>query len=323
MSVCSLHLRGTYRAQSRDAPAASELAGAWRAFAPGALDSERVNGALARAPAWLGVHRVQLRAAIVWLRSGAFTQPDALYYRRFFRPDAGSDELATDVLDLTKLLDHWSARKPGCRALVGDDLHERLSAAIGDVGVTANDEYFCHEAGHLVGLDVHHKYDGGYFRLAGRTLWPLVFVEEFRADLNAMGFAITLLPPEKAAAVFAYHLLHRFGLAVHCARRGGDGAGEVPYLLFRLLRRLGLAAPASGDGPPLRLAVTETEGLVETMRACAEHADADLTAYELSTTDPIEVALRAAAYYRAAMLDEDCLRAYEAMLQSAAERIAA
>jgi hypothetical protein len=293
-------LRGLYRVQSYRESTPSSLFGRWIDPLPG-LTPAKLNAALTEHPAWLGTALVRLRPAHVLHRTGAFRDhADALYYRAFFTPERGSMPLEVDVLDVTKLTAHWNARADSLRALFDEGQFDGLAHAVGDVRRTAVNEYLCHEAGHALGFDIHTKYGSGYFRVGARTAWPLVFVEEFRADMLALGFARSLLDPPDAVAVFAYHVCHRFGLARESAIRGSDGAGAVPYLLFALLRELGaLGVRRRGGRHSLGIDSLATDSVLAIMGECERRTHAALCAVELGATDALDVAINAARYFRA------------------------
>ena len=303
---------GRYRVQSRLEEGPALLEGRWANGAAG-LGADDVNAALRGAALWAGTAEVDLRAAEVSRRVGVFAEAaDALYYRELFRPAGGSEPMRTDVLDVPKLREHWRRRRPDAARVLGAAALARLEELVGDVGRTGTNEYLCHEAGHALGHDVRSKYAAGYFRLGGKTAWPLVFVEEHRADLHALGFALDLLPRREALAVFAYHVVHRLGLAAFSTRTGGEGSGAVPYLLFGVLLDEGWLRADAGV-PAESLA---ERALLDVMRHCADHAAEALTAPELAAPGLEDVALRASAYYRERALDVARGRLYEAWLSA-------
>lgn len=309
---------GTYRHQSSPARTESILAGHWLTDTNERLSSGIINEALHRSPLWMGTADVRLRAAAISERGGAFASAaDALYHRSFFRPAPGHDPMSDDIVDVTKLLDHWVHRRPHTARLVGHGAHQRLEAYVGDVRMAAANEYFCHEAGHATGWDVGSKYDTGYFRITGTLSWPLIYVEEFRADLLSLTFACEILPRTGAIAVFAYHLLHRFGLAEYSARTGEDGAGAVPYLLFCLLLDLGVLKVGSVAGEiAVAEDVLEQETLLALMRACGAHAIDELTVTELRGATPEDVAINAARYFRHRVTNDERTRQYAAWIRA-------
>ncbi len=250
----SFSLHGKYRVQSAQRMMDSTLAGVWlEPKAHGCLDSKDVTR-LARA------HRacldpraeITLAPAFISERSGAFaSNEDALYYADHFEATEGTDALPGDVLDVSKLQHLWRERRVVLEPLVRTDLHIKTLLA-GDITPIAIDEYMCHEAGHLLGVSVQQKQRQGYFRLGGRFRWPLVYIEEFRADINAWELALTHLDATRARKVITYTLLHRLGLAARNLSQGLPGAGFVPFLDFSVAWRAGLIQIESHAMSPIR-----------------------------------------------------------------------
>jgi len=292
---------GMYRVQSHLMYERSGLGGHWVANDPLLIDSSAVNAALTKSRLWKGKNEANVRSAIVEHRSGAFNEPDALYYRDAFIPDSQSPPLLSDVIDVSKLQDHWERRKKYVAALFGDQF-KCLIAALGEPSVAASNEYHCHEGGHLLGWDVRAKYAGDYFRVGGKTLWPLIHTEEHRADMHSLALALEILPLNRAISVFVYHLFHRFGLAIEGVATNGPNAGPIPYFLFWTLLHLGCLS-VSNVG--FRLASVDPDSLARVMRQCGEWAFEGLTVVEMDSQSPIDIALNAAAYYRRMASDSD------------------
>jgi len=305
------HLVGAYRVQSRRRHGPSLLSGRWMDRDARLLDSAATNAALARHPAWRGAATVNLRPALVARREGMFRdEPDILYKREFFTPRHGATAMPADIVDVRKSCRLWGKRRSALSRLIGVDAVEAIEAQIGDLECVVANEYFCHEAGHMLGHDIAAKVARGYFRLSGATLWPLVFVEELRADLHAFGFALELLPPERAAAIFLYNLALRFG--VHAAvERGGKAYGSVPYLLFHLLLTHGLIDVDRRSR--LTVSVLDPAAARAAMRLCAQHAERHLTAAELDSDDLDAAAIHAARYYRERIDDGEGRRSFAAV----------
>lgn len=308
---------GLYRMQSRRKPVYAELAGDWEPPADDMLSCEQVNAALRLHPGWDGAN-IDLRAARVHHRAGAFrTAADALYYRQSFMPAAQSEPMDSDIVDIEKLLDHWTAREPYLRRLFDSETYDALRSHLTDVRVAATNEYFCHEAGHALGWAIATKYEQGYFRVRDRVAWPLIFVEEFRADMESLGFALTALSPDLALATFVYHLSHRFGLAAYSAQQRTAGSGAVPYLLFALLYDQGffIAIP----GQTLRMAIPPArrtrDAILAMMDLCARHASSALTAKEHASA-PLDAAINAASYFRERTGDARLAELYAGWLHS-------
>lgn len=300
---------GRYRVQSEARTRPSSLAGTWLIVRTGA-SARRLNDWLQVQPDARPSPRVALRPAFVEARTGAFAQwDDALYYAGGFsslkrRPRA-------DILDVSKLAELWRRRLPAVmgaferrgRALLGSLLQRPIRAAV--------NEYLCHEAGHRLGVPIHEKLDTGYFRPAGRMLWPLAYVEEFRADLLSLRAARDLLGPEDAAAVFAYQLLHRLGLAMERHRSGRSQAGAVPFLLFEHLREIGVLRRVRSC---LSLVPRTAAAIGRAMADSAAWAEAALLEPERRARDGLAAALSAARHYRRAHENIGALREFRAVL---------
>ncbi|KYF61717.1 hypothetical protein BE11_41260 [Sorangium cellulosum] len=312
-------LSGNYRVQSRREAEPSKLMGDWFSAAEGLLDAAIVNHALQEHPLWSRSTSVELRPALVTERSGKFAnEPDILYKRNFFLPDPGTMSMPVDIVDVRKSRANWTARAACTRSLLADGTYERLTERLDDLDVVIANEYYLHEAGHFLGYDVLTKYQDGYFAPGGKTAWPLVYLEELRADLQAFGFGARLLPAAQAARILLYNVALRFG--VHregLATRGVAPYGLVPFLLFCILRELGFVSVAPRrDRWVVRLASLDELEIVHVMRACAEHAESELTIPELATTDMIERALSAAKYVRRRLADTDAINDYARVMES-------
>jgi hypothetical protein len=311
---------GTYRVQSRHETAPSTLTGVWHGYGrPELLDGDVVNDALRAHPQWQGTATVTLRPAVVTERSGKFaSESDILYKRELFTPDPRSPSMPADIVDVSKARAQWAARARHVRAIFSDRTFAVLAHRLRDVDVVIANEYYVHDAGHLLGYDVRAKHADGYFQADGRTAWPLVYLEELRADLQGFGFAAALLPPARAVQILLYNLALRFG--VHregLVTTGVAPYGIVPFLTFSVLRELGaLATTEAGGRAVFRLAPLDTTHLVRVMLACADHAQTWLTAPELATTNPLERALCAARYVRDRLSDGVAVEAYARVMDS-------
>ncbi|MFL6336295.1 MAG: hypothetical protein ACJ754_23585 [Pyrinomonadaceae bacterium] len=308
----SFSFEGEYRVQSARALSTSVLRGVW--FSPDVpcLTREDMNQFLASQQNWLGRAKVTLRAAWIEERAGAFaSHADALYYHKVFSAKDGSPRMKGDILDVSKLMAHWTRRGQFLRTFFSIDQYETLLNRVGSVERTATNEYMCHEAGHLLGVDIHTKYDGGHFRAGGRLAWPLIYVEEFRADLESFACALDCLSLEQACAVFNYHICHRFGLACESGQTDCESAGAVPYLLYYLLRELGVLGVRKEKGRTVvDLNIATTAAIADAMRVCAKHATKFLTLPELSAKSLLDAAIVGATYYRERALDEVILNEF-------------
>lgn len=292
-------LEGSYRVQSRRDYAPAVLEGEWYC-APGLISNDRVNRALQAHPLWQGITQVVLRPAVVSRRIGKFaSEPDILYKRELFIPSPGTALMTADIVDVLKAKQNWIGRVSYLNMLFPDDCQQILQRLHGLELIIAN-EYVLHEAGHFLAYDVCAKQRDDYFTVMGSTAWPLVYLEELRADLNAFGFAVQLLSPEKASQLFLYNLMLRFG--VHregIVREQGAPYGLVPYLLFYLLQELGFINLRQLHGTSFfRLISVDTKELIAVMEASARHAEQELNALELVADTPLNRAISAASYVR-------------------------
>ncbi|MBR0683069.1 hypothetical protein GXW74_21445 [Roseomonas eburnea] len=320
-------LEGTYRVQSRRVGRPSRLVGRWGiGNSPHHLDEYAINVRLAHDPAWRGTRAVKLRPAFVEQRAGEFEQePDILYKVSQFIPAEGKSPMPTNIVDVAKALSNWDRRVPVLRALIGQKSTEELQAFLNPrlARVIAN-EYFVHEAGHAIGYDTESKYADGYFKLAGKTVWPLIYVEEFRADLLSFAFASDLLDRQEAAAVFVYNVFLRLGVHTEgLAQAQREPYGPIPTMLYALLREFGWLVPGpKWEMPPLRVGPLAPTSLVELMSACAARARAQLLTPELAAgSSATDAALVAAHFYRSTMSNSQANDELLIACRSAAERL--
>lgn len=219
-----LDYAGSYRMQSCRAGEAAVLKGTF--ITPDdSLTLSQINDYLSRQPDWNGSSKASLRVVDVCERGGPFARyDDALYYASNF--SAGAQDF--DLLDIGKLAALTERRLPKLRAILSP---ETLAVAA-DSLVGAVDEYMCHEAGHRRGYSIEEKVADGFFRCRGRLSWPLIYMEEFRADMLSWRAAMALLTRSSAARVICFTLTHRLGLAIENLREGRPGAGFIPFLHF-------------------------------------------------------------------------------------------
>jgi hypothetical protein len=224
-----------YRVQSRTASREGRLRGDWLVRGDGLLSTGAVNSALSRNSWWSGVP-VNLACAMVARRDGMFHDvPDNLYKIECFTPFDGSSPLPCHIVDVPKAIGQLRDRLP----LFANSQGEVLSRCFADLRVALANEYYCHEAGHVLGRPVQVKSAVDYFKPAGQVAWPLVWVEEFRADLHSYSVAADLLEPRAAAAVFLYNLFARLAGDRVSFQRQTYGYGPIPFLLLALLVDLG------------------------------------------------------------------------------------
>lgn len=321
-SPAEFYYRGLYRVQSRTRRGTAEIHGNWLEDPGVIVDSARINAELLTDPRAVSCQPINLRAANIWRRKGVFeAEPDILYKQEFFEPDRGSAGLPCNVVDARKSLCYWEKRWLFIEELFGSTAR-RLAELIPDLITVIANEYFCHEAGHSLGYPVEKKYRDGYFRPQGRLAWPLVWTEEFRADLHSFGYALRVLPERQAVAVFVYNVILRLGLDCSSARDVADGYGVVPFLLYSTLRDFGLVSVERQNGKTfITMDNLNPHYLIEIMKRCDRHADESLTSAELSSTDRLDDALRAAMYYRERLLNKDYLGEYQEAINCASKVI--
>ncbi len=228
---------GQYRVQSRLRSSRSIIQGAW--ISPeGTLNSTTLNAALKSSHLWVsGLDNA--RAAAVSFASGNFTADDAIYHPQYFRPHQGTAQLPSDLIDVTKLGRHWRSRRAPFETIFTPTSLNIVKTIVGNnVQAVSVNEYMCHEGGHMLGRSISEKRRLNWFRPNHTISWPLVYVEEFRADMQAFAFAIELLAAPDAASVFVYNVMHRFGLAALRRSVPGLSSGLVPYYLFCLLHEI-------------------------------------------------------------------------------------
>lgn len=309
---------GTYRVQSRRTGIPSALTGSWLADRPGLLEDSAVNAELARDPRWRGNALVTLRPAIISRRSGQFaTERDILYKRDFFCPESGTDSMATDIVDVRKSEQLWSRRLPYLQTLFGQATAATISARLASLDVVISNEYYMHEAGHFLGHDVLSKYDAGYFLVGGSAAWPLIYLEELRADLEGFGIARRLLGPEQAVRSFLYTVSLRFGVHLAGVREEGVAPyGTIPYLLFHFLRAIGfLRLASSGERKFFAIESLDTDRLLSVMEQCAAHAGTSITDPESAAGTLIDAAIGGASYVRSRVADCGAAAEFDAVMR--------
>jgi len=289
------HFLGDYRVQSWRKSQPSSLSGRWVSTQPDQPTEATVNAQLMAHPHWGGDTRVALRAAIVTGRRGAFAEPDILYKCSNFLPATSSPAMTTNIVDVRKATANWRRRLPLMRRLLGEDAFGAVDEIIGDIERIVVDEYMFHEAGHCLGYSTDQKYRDGYFRLGGATRWPLIYVEELRADLLAFGLAADALATERAAAMMLYNLLLRVAADVEAGPEAPRPYGFIPSILVSMLEDCGwlTIAPAS---PRIRMASLDTRDISTVMSWCGAEIISNLVILEQSMCNPIDVAIHTAIW---------------------------
>jgi hypothetical protein len=272
------------------------------------LSSNRINDCLRDHPRWHGSSLVNLMPAVVWRRTGVFERhADALYYSRNFCLPAGA-LIQYDILDVTKLVSLFEYRIPILHSVFTSETIDWAISAIGQVERTVVNEYMCHEAGHCLGFPVSEKYVSGFFRFGGRVRWPLIYMEEYRADANSWAIANKLLSVPEAAAVVLYTLVHRIGIAAQNLREGEPGVGYVPFLHFALLFQSGLLEIKEVRGRRrIALASLDASRVIEAAKMATEAVDREINHHE-DSHDHLDCA-NASLSFAVARLQSDNLAA--------------
>ena len=313
---------GTFRVQSRISGGRGRIAGNWLRSRPDLISSDDVNRTLAQHALWSGLF-VNLRAAIMTRREGSFHEAsDNLYKIECFEPFREGPAFPCHIVDVSKAAAQWRQRWP----LVASLFVERQLADLAGVlenleGVIAN-EYCCHEAGHLLGRAIQAKTKNSYFSPGDRVRWPLIWVEEFRADLHSYSVALETMTPHSAAALFVYNCVARLAGDVFSVRDRTYGYGIVPFLLFVLLVNLRfLEIVRTKSGLKVAVATASVPEIVRIMERCHLHALEELTEKELATHDPLEWGMNAARYYRERVLKNPLREDYLRLLSDAADQM--
>lgn len=279
--IAPLDVECHYRFQSRRNPQPGSLQGAI-VHAPSLLSSACVNVQLRQHPRWDGRSLVNLRIAFVRRRTGIFeSNADALYYEPNFSAVQGT-LIDGDLLDLTKLQLLYAERLPTIATLFVPEAFEWLVSFIGSVEWAAANEYMCHEAGHRLGWAMADKYANGFFRVGGRLAWPLIYMEEFRADTGSWDIATRTLGTSDAARVVTYTLVHRFAVAAQNLRDGRPGVGYVPYLHFAaMIDSEILRVVQSGGQSLLDFAAYDPTAVLHAAIESAKIVDCEITSVDM------------------------------------------
>jgi hypothetical protein len=237
-------------------------------------------------------------------REGIFREVlDNLYKIECYEPLDGGDPFPCHIIDITKAVAQWHERWPLVSSLFVKDQAADLASVINDLETVIANEYYCHEAGHVFGRSVQTKTGKAYFSPGSRACWPLIWVEEFRADLHSYSVALELLRPHAAVAVFVYNCLARWAGDALSMKSRSYGYGPIPFLLFNLLLELRfLKLVKSKSKVQAAISKASIQELMTTMRNCHLHALKEFTEVELTTDDPLEWGINAARYYRKKVL---------------------
>ena len=310
--MLSFLLQGQYRVQSRRQYSLSTLKGEWYCE-QGLVSNEEINSQLSKHLQWLGTNQVKLRAALITKRSGKFhEEPDILYKREFFIPASHSEPMTVDIVDVLKSKRKWFERLGSTQKLFTNETCQYVLNKLLKLELIIAKEYVFHEAGHFIGYDIYAKQKDNYFCAAGKTVWPLIYLEELRADLNAFGFAAQMLPAEQAAQSFLYNIFLRFGGHYHGMLTTLNAPyGIVPYLLFCLLIEFEIITVVRKQNCySLHIKKANSEHIIESMRICAKHAEIELNAIEIKLSNPIDRAIAAAKYIKSRLNKKEFIKEY-------------
>jgi hypothetical protein len=205
--------------------------------------------------------------------------------------------MPTNIVDVRKAAANWRRRLPLMRRLVGEGAFSTVNEIIGSIERTAADEYMFHEAGHCLGYSTDRKYHDGYFRLGGATHWPLIYVEELRADLLAFGLAADALAPEQAAAMMLYNLLLRVTADVEAGPESPRPYGSIPSILLGMLKDSGWLTIAPAN-PRIRIASLDPRDIIMVMSWCGREIISNLVIPEQGMDDPVDVAIHTAKWLK-------------------------
>lgn len=288
---------GTFRVQSRRSGRQGRIAGNWFASRDRIVSSDAINQALVSNAHWSRVS-VNVRAAILTRREGAFKEaPDNLYKIECYQPLAGDESFPCHIIDVLKAAEQWQQRRSLVSSIIEHQSSDLASLVVDLQSVIAN-EYCCHEAGHVLGRSVQTKTKESYFSPGGKVSWPLIWVEEFRADLHSYSVALELMAPQDAAALFVYNCFARWCGDALSLRNKSYGYGPIPFLLFVLLLDLGfLAITKHKSGLKVEVVKMSISEILFTMKSCHLHALRELTEAEIASDDPLEWGINAARYY--------------------------
>jgi hypothetical protein len=277
-------LSGWYRVQSRKAPEQGSLDGDLIISDDRLLSSETVNGYLKAHPFWNGRSTVRLKPAIVVRRTGVFADNlDALYYRDNFEQLACSPLIDHDLLDVTKLKALYESRSPLLRNIFTLETFDWLTSLLHVIEPHAINEYMCHEGGHRLGYSVDEKLASGFFRWGGKLRWPLIYLEEYRADINSWDIALRNRPVGETLMIVLYTIMHRFGLAAQNLTLGQPGAGYVPFLHFADLVTNGFLRLAKTDAKQrIDVQPCDAEILLAPVRRIIDRLSSDINEKEVT-----------------------------------------
>ncbi|MGD9560937.1 MAG: hypothetical protein AB7F88_00080 [Pyrinomonadaceae bacterium] len=313
MRGLSFSYHGDYRVQSKKSYRFSTLEGVFLS-GPNLLNNDSVNKALRASNLYDGESSINLRGAEITVRTGMFdSEFDILYKRDFFIPGYSSASFAADLVDVAKSLRLWNDRLPFLNCIFDEETIHNAKSILDDLTNVITNEYFCHEAGHFLGCNILTKYRSGYFKVQQRTIWPLIYVEEFRADIQGTEVVKNLLPIAEFSQLILYNLFLRFGVAAYGVRVRREAYGNIPFLLFRLLHKIDFLTITSGpSGDRLRIPKLGSADIENAAAECLEHVTKRLTKYEVENKSDIEkIGINSLQYYREQVADERAVTSYK------------
>jgi hypothetical protein len=307
------HFKGLYQVQSRRQKMLSELVGKW-IHNESCLSSAEVNRYLEVDQLWGKEGVINIAGAYISHRTGLFaSDPDILVKTQFFLPDPNSEALPCDLIDVQKAINLWDIRIPYVKKIFKNQAADLLDM-VKPLDRAIINEYLCHEAGHCLGYPVRKKYEDGFFKLNRSPVWPLIYTEEFRADLHSFGLSVTMLNEQDAIQIFLYNILLRFGVEAFSIHNNNNAYGSVPFLLFSFLLSEG-AFRIERNTNTIKFTSLEPAYLKDLMKKAYRHAEQSITVYDFNE-DKSDTAIAYVNYFRSRILQREVMELYEAVFLS-------
>lgn len=296
--MSKFYFTGNYRVQSRNDYIFSKLEGFWFKSSINLLNNNTINNNLINNHLWNGRHKVNIIPAIVEKRMGKFeTEPDILYKKEFFIADIDSQVMKSNIIDIIKSKEKWIQRISFIKKILHDPEVINIVPEKKLELIIAN-ELISHEAGHFVGYDINSKLENNHFKINNKKIWQLIYLEDFRADLNALQFCLDLLPSDLCIKIFIYNILLRFG--VH--REGIVNSyiapyGLVPFFLFCILQEYNFISIIKyHENYLLRFNNLSNQFVLSTIKECITHVNTQINLVEIENDNPIDRAIKLALY---------------------------
>lgn len=324
ISAEKFHYAGNYRVQGKKSYSQSKLIGSWVSSAKGILTSEEINLALECHSCWSG-QTILMRPAVITKRTGQFaSQMDILYKRDLFSNDVESSLMVCDIVDVAKGMSLWKKRLSLAHNMFDvDSLKFLQNMFLEDCSETVANELLLHEGGHFIGYDINSKMSDSYFKINENYLWPLIFLEEMRADFHAFGLASKVLDIEAASKVFLFTVVTRLVAHVEGIVNSGIAPyGAVPYFLYHFLFSNGfLGIKKVNDRYVFSIKCLCIDKISKVMMQCEIHALELVTLPEFKANGVIDAATCSANYARSRFLDSDVLSGYDVLMNNFIEGI--